>query len=150
MGFYSASLSTWLCFPKDEIVGSAPQTPHLPTEGNVALLVREGENAETAIWARKLIDFCCKARAGGKEKYHEFRQGPGAWQGQPAHSDEKCQALRCCLSLSHPVLLALLLLHPRELLPKTSVIQPKCCHQGQGGERKWSLVCCYILVFVSV
>lgn len=54
-----------------------------PLKGTWGLLTRESRNAETAIWARKLIGLCCRARAGGKGKYHECRHGCGAWQGQP-------------------------------------------------------------------
>lgn len=70
MGFYSA-------FPRGSISQKMKlldlhhRHPMCPLRGTWGLLARESKNAETAIWARKLIDFCCKTRAGGKEKYHE-------------------------------------------------------------------------------
>lgn len=101
-----------------------------PLKGTWGLLTRESRNAETAIWARKLIGLCCRARAGGKGKYHECRHGCGAWQGQPRvmRNARLCHAARLYPAPTRP----------QELLLKTSVIQPKCSHQGQGGERKWS------------
>lgn len=112
-------------------------------KGLWGLLVRESENAETAIWARELIGSCCRARAGGKEKYLECRHGPGAWQKQPALSDEKCPARPCHTLCCQPCSCSIL-----RTVPRTSVIQPNAVTRARVERGSGPLVCCCILIFV--